>query len=353
MKKLTFRMKVILSLSIALVLALSGVLVYFLSNMTKSTSPQLNAGPGVYDGAGNELQSGKVYPLSSNMVFTSTFAETSTSSDASEGVTVQAIVKPENAVQDVVWTLAWIEEDDMPADKTYWLDLSLTDYVSITVDENDSTICTIVCLQAFGVPINLIATSSVDETKSVSCRLDYALSHKRVTFNLGADQEVTIGGASGCYFLNDLRSYPAKEISVVPQVNSIYTISDTYSECTIYIELGSLYISSLSGKGITFEPGYLVRSSSITWKLDYLERFSMNVDGVNIPYSELSEEKQYELLNTVIVALSPIMSTSPLFVLTFTATGEYKSYSCSFAIVEQCSSTYVSSLECNFSNKVF
>ena len=59
----------------------------------------------VYDGAGKGLESGKVYPLSHNMIFSAP----SNASPSGDGVTLQATIVPDTAQNKLVdWNLSWV-----------------------------------------------------------------------------------------------------------------------------------------------------------------------------------------------------------------------------------------------------
>ena len=136
---------------------------------------------GVYDGAGNELVSGKVYPLSSNMVFTAPSAE---SPLAEDGVTLQATVKPDTATNKLLdWTVTFVN----PA-STWATGKAVSDYVSVTPTSNGADTATVTCNEAFGEQIKITVTSRSNPNAKAECVVDFAKRVEGFTGNVDGSE---------------------------------------------------------------------------------------------------------------------------------------------------------------------
>lgn len=140
---------------------------------------------GVTDGDGNEMQSGEAYALPASMVYA---VPTTQSATASEGITVTATVLPETAAnKNVIWYISFAEQNEWSTGKT------ATDYVTVTPNEEDSRIATVVCEQAFGAQIVLTCASEWDPAITETCTIDYAQSITDVSVKIG-NVDVNLGG---------------------------------------------------------------------------------------------------------------------------------------------------------------
>ena len=140
---------------------------------------------GVTDGDGNEMQSGESYALPASMVYAVPTAQSAT---ASEGITVTATVQPETAAnKNVSWYIGFAEQNEWSTGKT------ATDYVTVTPNEEDSRIATVVCEQEFGAQIVLTCTSEWDPAITATCTIDYAQSITDVSVKIG-NVDVNLGG---------------------------------------------------------------------------------------------------------------------------------------------------------------
>lgn len=121
----------------------------------------------VTDGNGNAMESGKVYAMPSNMVFTTTVAE---ESNAAEGITLQATITPETADNKTVdWSVSFVNpSSDWASGKT------ASDYIIITPENDGALTATVNCLKAFGEQIKITVTSRANAYAKAECVLDYA-----------------------------------------------------------------------------------------------------------------------------------------------------------------------------------
>ena len=121
----------------------------------------------VTDGEGNAMESGKVYAMPMNMVFATTAAEPS---NASDGITLTAKVKPESADDKTVdWSVSFADPSSSWASGK-----TVTDYVTVTPVEDGSLTANVQCLKAFGERIKITVTSRANAYAKAECTLDYA-----------------------------------------------------------------------------------------------------------------------------------------------------------------------------------
>lgn len=187
---------------------------YFKGEQTEQ--PKEEQPSGVTDGEGNELESGTSYEMPASMVYAVPTAQSTT---ASSGVTVTATVLPETAInKNVTWSLAFAD-----ASASWAQGKTVTDYVTVTADTENSREATVVCKQAFGEQIVLTAASVADPTKTATCTIDYAQSIVGVSAKIG-NIDVVLGGQTEVTInIGDNATDRGGQISVE------YTLSETYT----------------------------------------------------------------------------------------------------------------------------
>ena len=120
----------------------------------------------VTDGEGNAMVSGKVYNLSSRMLFAATTAE---DAETADGITVQATIEPFDADNKAVdWSVSFVNSES-----TWAKGKTVTDYVTVTPESDGSLTATVKCLKAFGEQINITVTSRDNSDATASCTADY------------------------------------------------------------------------------------------------------------------------------------------------------------------------------------
>lgn len=119
--------------------------------------------PAVTNEAGNELESGKTYPLPNQLRFASTMAE------ETEGVTLTATIKPAYATDKYVdWSIVFVNPSgEWAKGKT------VTDYVTVTPESDGSTTATVKCLKEFGEQIKITVTSRSNTSAKAECLVDF------------------------------------------------------------------------------------------------------------------------------------------------------------------------------------
>ncbi len=215
-------------------------------------------GSGVTDGDGKELESGTVYAMPTSLVYART---TSESAQASEGVTIQATVYPVFAQNKALtWSLSFANPSSSWANGK-----NVNDYVTVDVNESDSTKATVRCLAPFGEQIILTAQSVANPEVTASCTVDFMQKIESVQMKIG---NVTIDTEyyDGVYDVDDRIDlpFPRKDIDIdvgaAPKTNGgAVSVDVSYSEaCTI----------SLPKYSISTE--FQIPSENNTWAVNWV-----------------------------------------------------------------------------------
>ena len=251
-KKGTRMISVLLSLAVAAV-GLTAALTrgFTVWNHNQPVTPGTS---GVYDGAGNELVSGKVYPLSSNMVFTAPSAE---SPLAEDGVTLQATVKPDTATNKALdWTVAFVN----PA-SAWATGKAVSDYVSVTPTSNGADTATVTCNEPFGEQIRITVTSRSNANAKAECVVDFAKRVESVSVKLASTLLEPLPAASYTIRYN-------KTVALQYEfLYSAYTIDVDY-ETALYIRLNPSIYDRLFDLGFDYPVGMANRVYLFTYSED-------------------------------------------------------------------------------------
>lgn len=133
----------------------------------------------VTDGDGKELVSGVVYDLPSSIVFngvtgkktnTALYSDddVSTVADEDGGILLQAIIKPDYAIdKSVDWTINWVDSNNSWANGK-----DISDYLSIIPNSDGSTIAKLYCIERFGAQVQITVTSRRNPNVTRSCKVD-------------------------------------------------------------------------------------------------------------------------------------------------------------------------------------
>lgn len=133
----------------------------------------------VTDGNGNELVSGVVYDLPSAIVFngvtgkktnTALYSDddVSTVADEDGGILLQAIIKPDYAIdKSVDWSVNWVDSNDSWAKGK-----NIADYLTVTPNSDGSTIAKLYCTERFGAQAQITVTSRRNPNATRSCKVD-------------------------------------------------------------------------------------------------------------------------------------------------------------------------------------
>lgn len=165
----------VVALMLAVITAVALIAAFVPSSVRDDTAlsevTDIEAGSEVSDGNGQVYESGAVYVMPANMLFTQVSALSET---ASEGITVKATVKPDTAVnKSVIWQVSW---DNPEAEFAAGKDAA--DYLIATPQSVGSNVATITCLQPFGATIKVAVISETDPGVFAILTVDY---EKRIT----------------------------------------------------------------------------------------------------------------------------------------------------------------------------
>lgn len=156
---------IITGIALVLILAiLGGVLAAVLTETNPKDWFEQPAGeetetPDVTDGDGNEMESGKVYPMPSSMIFATTAAES--------GITIKATVEPADATnKSLTWSVEWVNPSSSWANGK-----NVSEYISLARNGQDTA--TVSCLKAFGEQAKIVVTSESNPEAKAECTLDY------------------------------------------------------------------------------------------------------------------------------------------------------------------------------------
>lgn len=156
---------IITGIALVLILAiLGGVLAAVLTETNPKDWFEQPAGeetetPDVTDGDGNEMESGKVYPMPSSMIFATTAAES--------GITIKATVEPADATnKSLTWSVEWVNPSSSWANGK-----NVSEYISLARNGQDTA--TVSCLKPFGEQAKIVVTSDSNPEAKAECTLDY------------------------------------------------------------------------------------------------------------------------------------------------------------------------------------
>ena len=120
---------------------------------------------------GEILNDGKIHALPGNMLFSAgvrSFIDPESNSGAIEAI-VSATVTPANANdKSVDWTLEFVN-----AESVWATGKDLSDYVTVTPQEDGAMVATVSCYQAFGEQIRLTVTSRDNPDAKATCLIDF------------------------------------------------------------------------------------------------------------------------------------------------------------------------------------
>ena len=261
-------------------------------------TPLPDDGDGVIvDGDGEQLEPGKIYPMS-NMLFATTAAE------QDEQITIEATFTPADVTNKKVdWSVSFVNPSSSWANGK-----TATDYVTVTATADGATTAKVACKQAFGEQIKITVTSREDSSVTNSVTVDFA---KRV---VSAEIKLTKGGSAASVI--DFSSAGIDyALSVVPTYG-VGTVEDEFDMTMTWKGTDAL-LNAIKGSGsytaatlsdTTFKTNFAffdklfgfdkVGTSALKNDLtDALKAFSGNVIEVSVnyvgEYSDFSTSKSF------------------------------------------------------------
>lgn len=178
------------------------------------------------DGNGEELISGEVYAMPTNMIFSTALADAETTN---EGVTIEATLKPVTAIagSGVDWSVSFVNSEDEWATGK-----NATDYVTVTPLADGSTTATVKCLSDFGAQIKIECISRDYSDIKAECVVDFRKKIKDVNYSFkydGAVKEGISAGDNNVYLVDYTGEDKQYTVECVP-VYSNYTLDVDYTQ---------------------------------------------------------------------------------------------------------------------------
>lgn len=296
----------------------------------------------VTDGEGNEMMSGTAYALPTAMVYSAT---TRDSASASEGVTVTATVLPETAIdKSVTWNVAFANaESEWASGKT------VTDYLTVTPDEEDSRIAVLTCNEAFGEQIILTCASVSDPTKTATCTVDFAQKVTGVTVKIGNVDVVLGGDTEVTVDIGHDNTDRGGVISIEYQLSEVYTIAEEGVTTSVELMHAEPFMSTdediyfgcfMNGGGLNYGHSYDDIEDAVGESLYFDSRMFTSCNFIYWYLSQTGsseQEKIEERYDSMDISRKKMFCDERmdkiLWTLTATATGTYGTYTAQSDIV--------------------
>lgn len=215
-----------------------------------------------------EVQSSKELQLTKSAATTSSGAESST--------TLTASVAPSDATNQLVdWDIFFTNPDSEWATGKV-----LSDYVTLTPNEDGGTIATVDCLQPFGEQITIKVTSRDNSEAMAYCVVDYLQKISNVALSFGDKAVILDGYTDFVWEINANGVGEGGATTVTYDESEVYTLAGNYTysvklENTVYENVltlnGKTVFSSVSGTDIT--------DSDFVLNHSFLTKYKCYVDG--------------------------------------------------------------------------
>ncbi len=159
------------------------------------------------------LSSDTVYPMPAKMMFRTVSALSAT---ASEGVTVNATIKPDTAVnKNVTWQISWENPNEAFASGK-----NASDYISVTPIASGSSTATITCLQPFGSTIQVSVISESNPGVFATLTVDYEKRVENITA-IATNEDYYFSGTT--LYFDDTANWKNSEKYLTHDWNFTYT----------------------------------------------------------------------------------------------------------------------------------
>lgn len=174
-------------------------------------------------------------------------SEATVASDGTTSQTIIATISPSSATnKELVWSLAFKN-----ADSSWAKGKTVTDYVTITPDSSDDTICVVSCAQAFGEQIIVKCESKTNPDTYATATVDYASKVKSAKLNIG-NIPVNLGGTTEIlYEINKGTTGPGGVVSATIEKSDTYSIDKAFDVTVSFamIEISPGMLDSFKIKG--------------------------------------------------------------------------------------------------------
>ncbi len=270
------------------------------------------------------------------------YAANGVSEQSDTAYTLTATVSPENATNKAVdWSIAWLN-----ADSAWATCKTVTDYVTVTPNEDGATVAVVECKKDFGERIVITCTSRDNAELSATCTVDYTqkilsgtvngmIAWGGASFTLSEDKVVNMycGGLvkASLQYPNDALSYAGSKINT-----TAYTIADEYT-WTLEFNFSRAVFEYLRGKG------YSSLNNTQPVSFNVFENGNYFVGSYTNPsaFSGCMRENELKQLcgNSEIyktqdfydmVGMDFVQKTDGLFTITSTITGTHSTYTTTY-----------------------
>lgn len=160
----------------------------------------------------------------------SAYAANGISTQSDTAFLLTASVQPDTATNTAVdWSVEWIDGNNGFASGK-----NVTDYVTVNPTTNGSLKANLVCRQAFGSQIKVVAVSRDNPSATAQCTVDYVQKVDNVSLSFG-NLECNLGGTTNVkYNINPNGIGPGGNVNVQYNSSSVYTIQDSFSATVRY-----------------------------------------------------------------------------------------------------------------------
>lgn len=218
-------------------------------SISEPTTPSKPQTP-QYDG--QIVQAGGKYNLSNKIAFLSSdIMPTSEGEYEPVSVTLTATVLPADANQAVNWRVSFAN-----ANSEWATGKTVTDYVSIATETEDSTTATVTCSAQFGEPIIIECISQDNPDIKAECTVDLLQGVESVSLTFGDDLPINLGGQTDVVWeINPSGIGKGGAANVVIDTTDTYTVAVDYS-WNINLEQPSIYYNEILSNWGIYEDKY-------------------------------------------------------------------------------------------------
>ena len=238
-----------------------------------------------------------------------------------------ATITPEEATDKTVdWSVEWYDTKNSSWDN----DKDVNDYITVTPTEDGALTATAECLQAFAVQIKIIVTSRDNPAAYAECVCDYAQKLQNVSVMVEAPGDtsnyLTPYTSATDYAVNEFDGN-SEEYRVMVTLDWGSSYETTYTVTDQYNEDLEITVTPRGNIGIIMGLGFSNKISCKTFgPLDINETIPIGISSFGYIYSSSTPGGLFEFRDAMSSA------TNIVFYLDVKITGEYSSYSASYAI---------------------
>lgn len=177
----------------------------------------------------NVVRPGGTYGLRSNIAFLGSDMATTYSEDEETyepmTITLVATVEPADADQEVIWEATFKD-----GNSSWAKGKTVSDYLTITQNAEDSRNASVTCLKPFGEQIVIACSAATNAEKKAECVVDFVQAPKNVALTFGEDLPINLGGETSVTWEINVNGIGAGgAANVQADMYDTYTIADEYA----------------------------------------------------------------------------------------------------------------------------